>query len=104
MIGREIQGDYYRTDFDPVYSDEVVVEVENLSTVRGLSGFSMQLHKGEILGIGGLSHCGMHELGRAMFGLETTLTGKVKHVPSGAAIVSPRTAMRHGLGLRAQGP
>ena len=97
MIGREIEGDYYRSDFEPVYDDEVVVEVDNLSTVRGLSGFSMQLHKGEILGIGGLSHCGMHELGRALFGLERALGGEVRHVASGTVITSPRGAMKHGL-------
>jgi ribose transport system ATP-binding protein len=97
MIGRELEGDYYRSDFDPTYSDEVVIKVDNLTTMNGLSGFSMQLHKGEILGVGGLSHCGMHELGRALFGLERALGGRVVHMPSGSVIKNPRGAMSNGV-------
>lgn len=58
----------------------------------------MQVHKGEILGIGGLSHCGMHELGKVIFGEEKLLTGSVTHVPSGQQITSARQAMKLGLG------
>lgn len=38
---------------------------------------SLELHKGEILGIGGLSECGMHRLGKAVFGAEEIVDGKV---------------------------
>lgn len=61
-------------------------------------GFSMELHKGEILGIGGLSHCGMHELGRALFGEEKLLEGKVIDTATGDLITSPRCALLHGYG------
>ena len=60
--------------------------------------FSMELHKGEILGIGGLSHCGMHELGRALFGEEKILEGKVTDMKTGDEITSPRCALLHGYG------
>ena len=97
MIGREMTGQYYRTDREASCSDEVVLAVDHLTTVRGLTDFSLQLHKGEILGIGGLSHCGMHELGRAIFGVESALAGTVTHVPSGETIASPRAAIEHML-------
>ncbi len=98
MIGRELTGDYYRSDFDGKCSDEAVLTVENLTTVRGIQNFSLELHKGEILGIGGLSHCGMHELGKAIFGAERTLTGSVIHNQSGERIKGPISAMKHRMG------
>jgi ribose transport system ATP-binding protein len=55
MIGREIEGSYYRTDFECSYEDEVVLEVKNLGVKGIFSDISFDLHKGEILGIGGLS-------------------------------------------------
>ncbi len=99
MVGREMTGDYYRPDYGTPISDEVVVKVDNITTGTGmLMNFSMELHKGEVLGIGGLSHCGMHELGRALFGEEKLLEGTVTDVKSGDAIVAPRQALLHGYG------
>ncbi len=99
MIGREMEGDYYRSDFGGTISDEVVLKVDQVTTGTGLlMNFSMELHKGEILGIGGLSHCGMHELGRACFGEEKILTGKVIDMKTGDEITSPRNALKHGYG------
>jgi len=76
MVGRELKGDYYRSDYDP-YEDEVVLRAENVTTLHDLMNFNLELHKGEILGIGGLSDCGMHTVGRALFGVDKVLNGKV---------------------------
>ncbi|MDR0896814.1 MAG: ATP-binding cassette domain-containing protein [Oscillospiraceae bacterium] len=38
------------------------------SMIDALRDVSLTLHRGEILGIGGLSHAGMHELGKALYG------------------------------------
>ena len=99
MVGREMSEKYYRNDWDGSLSNEIVLDVRNVTSGSGLlMNFSMQVHKGEILGIGGLSHCGMHELGKVVFGEEKLLTGTVTHVPSGENITSARQAMRLGLG------
>lgn len=99
MVGREMSDKYYREDYDGSYSDEVVLEAKTITTATGLlENFSLNLHKGEILGIGGLSHCGMHELGRALFGAEKILTGSVTHAPTGEKISSPTAAMKHQIG------
>lgn len=99
MVGREMGEKYYRSDWNGALSDEVVLDVKNVTSGSGLlMNFSMQVHRGEILGIGGLSHCGMHELGKVVFGEEKLLTGSVTHVPSGEDIISARQAMRLGLG------
>ena len=68
MIGRDLQGDYYRSDYDGSFEDKVVLKMVDASKGRILKNVNLELHKGEILGIGGLSECGMHELGKALFG------------------------------------
>ncbi|MBR3359153.1 MAG: sugar ABC transporter ATP-binding protein [Solobacterium sp.] len=90
MVGRELKGDYYRSDYEG-YSDEVVLKAENVTTLHDLLNLNFELHKGEILGIGGLSECGMHTVGRAVFGIEKVLDGEV--TANGAKITSPRTAI-----------
>lgn len=99
MVGREIGEKYYRTDNKSSFEDEVIIEVDKLTTGRGLTqNVSFNLHKGEILGIGGLSHCGMHELGRAIFGEEKIVIGKVVHVPSKDSIKGAKIAIKHEMG------
>ena len=78
MVGRELKGKYYRTDYDTPINDEVVVNVSNVSVPGRLKDISFQLHKGEILGFGGLSDSGMHELGKAVFGASYNRSGSVK--------------------------
>lgn len=90
MVGREIKGDYYRSDMDAC-SDEVVLKADCITTLEKLLCFSLELHKGEILGIGGLSDCGMHDVGRALFGIEKVLNGEVK--VRGCTISSPQDAI-----------
>lgn len=68
MIGRELKGDYYRSDYDGSYSDQVVLKMVDGIEGNQLKHVNLELHKGEILGIGGLSDCGMHTLGKALFG------------------------------------
>ncbi len=99
MVGREIGEHYYREDKECSYQEEIVIRVENLTTGRGLTqNVNLELHKGEILGIGGLSHCGMHELGRAIFGEEKVVTGKVTYVPTGETITNAQTAIKYDMG------
>lgn len=68
MIGRELKGDYYRSDYDGSYSNQVVLKMIDGIYTNQLRHINLELHKGEILGIGGLSECGMHTLGKALFG------------------------------------
>ncbi|MCC8044833.1 MAG: sugar ABC transporter ATP-binding protein [Clostridiales bacterium] len=99
MVGRELTGSYYRDDWDGSCSDEVVLDVRHITSADGyIKNFSVQLHKGEILGFGGLAGCGMHEVGRMMFGLDETITGEVVHVPSNTKIESVTDAVKQNMG------
>ncbi len=63
---REMGNKYYREDFKSRRSDDVILAADNVTSVSVLQmNFSMELHRSEIVGIGGFSHCGMHELGKA---------------------------------------
>ena len=60
----------------------------------------MQLHKGEILGIGGLSHCGMHTLGKVLFGAVKPKTGEV--LVCGEPLKDEAAAMKKKVGYVAK--
>ncbi len=97
MIGREITGNYYRVDMDG-YEDEVVLKADCITTMRDLLCFNLELHRGEILGIGGLSECGMHALGRALYGLEDIVDGKVELYGGKVTVTTPESAFKNGMG------
>ena len=95
MIGREMQGDYYRADNEPSWQDQVLLKADHL-TGSGLQDISLQVRAGEILGIGGLSECGMHTLGKALFGSAMLTDGTVE--TEGKAYRNPRRATKLGVG------
>lgn len=96
MVGRELGEHYYRADYGEKISDEVVLSMDNVSVPGQLDKISLQLHKGEILGIGGLSECGMHEIGKAVFGASYDRTGSVT-LADGTHINDITTAINHSI-------
>lgn len=77
MVGREVSEDYYRTDMESCKNSEIVFSMEHV-TCKELKDISFDLHKGEVLGFGGLGDCGMHILGNVAFGLTKPDLGTVK--------------------------
>ncbi len=100
MIGREMEGDYYRSDYDGSFADEVVMEIKDGNLDEQLIDFNLQLHKGEILGVGGLSDCGMHTLGKVLFGAEKLKSGTV--TVHGKQFKDEAAAMRNKVGYVAK--
>ena len=97
MVGRELVGDYYRSDYDGSYEEKVVLDMKNISDGRTLDDISLKLHEGEILGIGGLTESGMHELGRIAFGIEKPMLGKVL-MANGKEVKHPHVATKNRIG------
>lgn len=95
MIGREMSGHYYREDERGSYSEEVVLETKDV-TCGALKNVSVALHKGEILGVGGLSDCGMHDLGKVMFGLLKPDKGEVLNEGT-KRVKNARWSVDHGI-------
>ncbi len=100
MVGRDMSGRYYRDDYDESDSAaEVVLDIDQVTSATGLlMNLSMKVHRGEILGIGGLSHCGMHELGKVIYGEERLLAGSVTYKASQEKITNTRQATKLGMG------
>ncbi len=96
MVGREVTGDYYRADYGEPVSDEVVLKCEDVSVPGLIENVSFELHKGEILGFGGLSESGMHEVGKAIFGASYDRTGRVT-LQDGTEINDIPTAIKHSI-------
>ena len=96
MVGREIGSAYYRTDYGTPISGEVVLKVSGVSVPGEIEDVSFELHRGEILGFGGLSECGMHEVGKAIFGASWDRTGSVT-LADGTAINDIPTAIKHSI-------
>lgn len=95
MVGRDIGDKFYRSDYDTSHSDEVALELRNVSNAV-IKNFSLKLHKGEIIGLGGLSGCGMHDIGRIAYGLDVLDGGSVWC--KGNQINSPKEAVANGIG------
>ena len=96
MVGREVTGDYYRADYGEKVSDEVVLSVKNVTVPGLIEDVTFDLHKGEILGFGGLSESGMHEIGKAIFGASYDRTGSVT-LADGTQINDIPTAIKHSI-------
>lgn len=92
MIGRELDGHFYREDEKASYTDKIVLEAKNISWGI-LKDINLELHEGEILGIGGLSDCGMHELCKILFGEIRPDSGQVIITESKKIIKNPSDAI-----------
>ncbi len=96
MVGREVTGDYYRADYGEEISKEVVLSVRNVTVPGIIHDVSFDLHKGEILGFGGLSESGMHEVGKAIFGASYDREGSVV-LANGTPINDITTAINNSI-------
>ena len=98
MIGRKIDGEYFRADRRADYGEEVVLNVEDLSVEGKIDHVNFQLHKGEILAFCGLSDAGTHTVGQALFGVEPRSGGRVIAVRHKKEIHTPLEAMSCSVG------
>ncbi|WP_066648819.1 sugar ABC transporter ATP-binding protein [Christensenella timonensis] len=76
MVGRKVDSIF--PAFEKDKCGETVLEVDGLVVKKGKQGASFAVRKGEIVSIAGLEGQGQREVIRAIFGLETILSGTVK--------------------------
>jgi len=95
MVGRHVEELYPRSARQP---GEVVLELEDLAGLEKPESASLQLHRGEVLGIAGLVGAGRTELLRSIFGLDPVRRGKIRlGVYTGPA--SPMRRWMQGAGI-----
>jgi len=90
MVGREIVDNYYRSDNISSHAGADVLRFDRVCGCA-VKNVSFTLKKGEILGIGGLADCGMHDIGRLAFGLDPLEDGTIS-TPDGT-VKNPKDAM-----------
>ena len=95
MVGRSVTELYPRTKNTP---GDVVLDLDGLSGRRLPQGASLQLRRGEVLGLAGLIGAGRTELLRAVFGLDPVLAGRVRVVATEGPL-DPAQNWQHGTGL-----
>jgi methyl-galactoside transport system ATP-binding protein len=98
MVGRDLT-----SRFPPVESNiaEVCLEVNNLTALnpRSFKEISFRLHKGEILGIGGLVGAQRTELVEAIFGIRGISKGEILVNGKSLKNIRPTDAIAAGIGF-----
>ena len=95
MVGRELNETY--PERIPA-SDEVVLELKNVYG-NGDVGIDLKLHRGEILGLGGLVGCGRTELAKMIYGAVPIERGEMLLFGEPVRLSSPADAIEKGIGL-----
>ena len=98
MVGRDIEGDYYRNDNEVICKDEVVLQVKDLCVAGELENITFDIHAGEILGFCGLSDSGIHSVGTAVYGLSKIKSGDIYLVPNDLHIKTPMQSLGNNVG------
>lgn len=95
MVGRELTESYPSRR---VEIGEEVLRVENL-TGNGVENINFSLHKGEILGFGGLVGAGRTELMNVIYGANKLSSGRIYLNGKVANIKDTTTALENGIGM-----
>ena len=74
MVGEDI-GEHYPKGKNA--SSDIVLEARGLATKSGVTGASFTLHRGEVLGLGGVLGSGRTEIARALFGTDMLTSGQI---------------------------
>ncbi|MFW5995810.1 MAG: sugar ABC transporter ATP-binding protein [Halanaerobiaceae bacterium] len=99
MVGRKIDDRYVKHEA-PI--GDRCLKVENLTAEGYVSGCSLEVNKGEIVGLSGLMGSGRTELAKTMMGLYSKDSGRVIINGQRANINKPEDALRAGLGYLAE--
>uniref|UniRef100_UPI001CFFA1D2 sugar ABC transporter ATP-binding protein n=1 Tax=Oceaniglobus trochenteri TaxID=2763260 RepID=UPI001CFFA1D2 len=94
MIGRDIAPRATRQ----VTRDSVALELSGLSRAGHFHDVSLRIHKGEVLGIGGLVGAGRTAVAETIFGVARADAGQITIGGRPATIRSPQEAIAQGLG------
>lgn len=97
LVGREMSQIY--PERIEMKSNEIVLEVKNVSVNEDVKNVSFKLHKGEILGFSGLMGAGRTELMQAVFGFRKIDSGEMLLHGKPVNIQSTRDAIKLGIGF-----
>jgi len=96
MVGRNVDMTYARSFGQS--AGEIILEVQDLRSANGVNGVSLNVRRGEIVGLSGLVGAGRTEVARAIFGADKVTAGEIRlfgQLHQGA----PDKAVRAGIAL-----
>ena len=101
MVGRDMSNRFPPRTDAPAPQEEVVLEVKDFTAAnpRSFKDVNFQLHRGEILGIGGLVGAQRTELVETIFGLRALAHGTIYKNGKEIKVNSVRDAKRNGIAL-----
>lgn len=99
MIGKELAEFSSESDHKKVRKEsaELFLQARNVSSKGKIDPFSLDIHKGEIVGLAGLLGSGRTELARLLFGADNSDTGEVKINGQTTQLNSPKQAISNGI-------
>lgn len=96
MVGRTMNEVYPQRP--PFAGEEILLETKNL-TGNGVKDISLQIRKGEVLGLGGLVGAGRTEFAQLLFGAARAESGEIIFKGQKVIMKSPSVAMKHGIAM-----
>lgn len=99
MVGREMNNQFPPKQHTP--QEEILMEVEHMTSAdpRSFQDISFQLHRGEILGLGGLVGAQRTELMESIFGLRAIHSGKIRIRGEEVKVTCPQDMIQRGVAL-----
>ena len=97
MVGRKVI--QKRIRLQNTTSQEMALETSHITCEKVLKDISINVHKGEIVGMAGLVGAGRTELAQAIFGINKYESGTVKIYGEMITDPTPQKCVRKGLGL-----
>lgn len=95
MVGRDVEDLYPRTAHT---GGEAVLEITHLAGTKRPRNASLQLHRGEVVGIAGLVGAGRTEMLRSVFGLDKIKAGEIR-IAEYRGPAAPGRRWSQGVGL-----
>ncbi|HZV37160.1 MAG TPA: sugar ABC transporter ATP-binding protein [Pseudoxanthomonas sp.] len=100
MVGREVQlADAVGASGQAKADAPVMLDAQGLGSHGKLYPTDLRVHRGEVLGLGGLLGSGRTELARLLFGLDRARQGRLRIENQEVALHHPADAVHRGLAL-----
>jgi len=99
MVGRELSAAAGRNESTTTPTGPALLETRGLGRRGQLQPVDVSLHRGEVVGVGGLLGSGRTELARLLFGLDRSDRGELHIDGQRVRLDSPVQAIRRGLAM-----
>ncbi|MGH6945120.1 MAG: sugar ABC transporter ATP-binding protein [Geminicoccaceae bacterium] len=96
MVGAEVKEHYPK---ERNATAEPLLEVEGLAAAGGVREATFTVHRGEVLGLGGVLGSGRTAIARALFGLDRPTAGRIRLAGRELRARGPKDMIRAGLAL-----